>query len=1326
MTVLNNAGIRAGASGAGGGDAYQIEKSLRFNDDDSAYLSKTLSSSGNTKTYAISLWVKRGNLGKSYQSFLSNPNSSGINGVYFGFASDYLNIQEYNSSGSLAWAWQSAAQFRDTSAWYHIVAAVDTTQATEADRLKVYVNGVQVTDFYSGYPSYPTPNFVTNFNNDTLHAISKLGSVASTSYFFDGYLAEVNFIDGQAKTDSDFGETNATTGQWVPKEYSGSYGTNGFYLKFNGGGQIYSDGITGSEYGASYSKDQMFDGNTATSYLAGDSSSVTWTPAGGLAFDSTFKIESEAGGDMVFNWDGGSYTLSINGQGKALRDLSSNLTSPITSVTWTTAASAAGPYIYRIEIDGNVLIDHTDIEHDSSGNGNHFDANTLTASQLTTVGAATGGLPIHNTSGDYGGTKESGYRTDSSAGTTGGTGLVLAIPGDTTTDVHASINTGSSTKTLSTSGTVSTSTAKSKFYGTSIDMTSTTAADHWTAAASSDFNFGTGNYTIEWWHYWDDATGYQSIFDCGYTDAGGILLQSYGGIAAFWVYINGSVVIQEQLAGNANLQEWTHYALVRNGTTLTLYRNGVDIGNATSSVSTGLSDHDFHIGADEFNYYIRGYIQDFRVYKGVAKYTSAFSVVNPTESLEADVSTDSPTPFDDGGNGTGNYCTWNPLFAQTVYSNTLSQGSLKVTGTGDARGTMSFGSGKWYWEVRHDGGTLGQGYLGIIDINSHGDRVWHTSEIAATRDSGWGLYGNGQSGSSPASWSAGDIINFAVDVVNQKLFIGVNGTWTNNADPAAGTGASITGRDFSNYTPLFSDNNSDATYTANFGQRAWAYPDSVPDGFKALNTFNLDDPTIVDPSKHFDVGLDTGPNILTTALGLTDGADFVWIKDRANLTDHILFNRINDSDMDGDPHLISNDTDDEDDCGAYSAPTGNSVAWVWNAGTTNTSVSAGDLNDSAYNLDQVWTTGWSQASAGTYLSGSGLTGMTPDVLFDWPVDAHSFIPADSSGAYASGSEVTFTPNGTTGIPCSSLILKVTRGGSGPHLYVNNVDCSSSVSGTWSEQTIAMPAGHTHLKTLKFVTNSGSDYIQTGYIKVNGKYIIDDGESVTSIPTIASTYRANPTAGFSIVSYTGTGSAGTLAHGLNATPELILVKRRNDTQNWVVGHQALAAAEGLYLDTDANLTTASDFFDSHSNDSSSVFSIGNNVRTGQLNDTYVAHVWAPVEGYSKFGSYEGAWTSTAGGGVFVYCGFKPAWILVKNTEANAEDWYMWDSKRDGYNPTWQFLEAHDTDDENSSTNHGTIDIVSNGFKLRVQYAPNNTDTYIFAAFAESPFKHSNAR
>ena len=223
----SNALIGASGGQAGGGGPYEIERSLRFNSADSAYLSRTPSSAGNRKTWTWSGWVKLGKLASTanVHGHLMRVNTGPETAIRFKKDGQKDCIQFFTFSGSLTSDIQTNAVFRDHSAWYHIVVACDTTQSTSSNRVKIYVNGVLQTLSTSTYPSQ---NYDTGFNTANAHAI---GATASGSEFFDGYLTEIHLVDGQQLAASDFGEYDDNN-NWIPKGYSGSYGTNGFYLKF--------------------------------------------------------------------------------------------------------------------------------------------------------------------------------------------------------------------------------------------------------------------------------------------------------------------------------------------------------------------------------------------------------------------------------------------------------------------------------------------------------------------------------------------------------------------------------------------------------------------------------------------------------------------------------------------------------------------------------------------------------------------------------------------------------------------------------------------------------------------------------------------------------------------------------------------------------------------------------------------------------------------------------------------------------------------------------------------------------------------------------------
>ena len=196
---------------------YTIARSVRLRSSASAYLSKTPTVSGNTTTFTYSVWAKRGSLSSIQYLFWGGNNCT------FGFGvvgTDELG-GNLRGTGATNYFWNTSGVFRDPSAWYHIVWAVDTTQATDTNRLKVYVNGVQQT-LSATYCPQNTAQLSTAQRN--------IGS-ESGRYYYDGYLAEINFIDGQALTPSSFGAIS-TNGVWQPARYTGTYGTNGFYLKF--------------------------------------------------------------------------------------------------------------------------------------------------------------------------------------------------------------------------------------------------------------------------------------------------------------------------------------------------------------------------------------------------------------------------------------------------------------------------------------------------------------------------------------------------------------------------------------------------------------------------------------------------------------------------------------------------------------------------------------------------------------------------------------------------------------------------------------------------------------------------------------------------------------------------------------------------------------------------------------------------------------------------------------------------------------------------------------------------------------------------------------
>ena len=212
-----------------GDDGYNISRSVRLRSSASAFFNRTPGSAGNRQTWTWSGWVKRGGLSSTQIFFSANTNAgSDTDHTDIRFTSSDTLLVFNDASGTGTVNLNTTQVFRDPSAWYHIVVAVDTTQATASNRIKIYVNGAQITAFATS--TYPSQNVNLFVNNNINH---RIGNYQPVNLPFDGYLTEINFIDGQALTPSSFGETDVITGVWKPKKYLGTYGTNGFYLNFS-------------------------------------------------------------------------------------------------------------------------------------------------------------------------------------------------------------------------------------------------------------------------------------------------------------------------------------------------------------------------------------------------------------------------------------------------------------------------------------------------------------------------------------------------------------------------------------------------------------------------------------------------------------------------------------------------------------------------------------------------------------------------------------------------------------------------------------------------------------------------------------------------------------------------------------------------------------------------------------------------------------------------------------------------------------------------------------------------------------------------------------
>ena len=381
--------------GAGGAaaDDYTIDQSLRF--DGTSYLTRTPGSAGNSKTWTVSFWTKL-EISAEQKFFDIGTVSSSETSFAWGDGTFYFKVLASGSENT------TTSLYRDPSSWYHVVVAVDTTQATDTDRVKIYVNGEQLTDFSA--TSYPAQDSDTNMNTTKQYNIGRLER--GDQHELESYLAEYYSIDGTAYDADDFGETDSATNQWIPKDASGlTFGTNGFYQKYAGdiGAYITGDrtstvtvtasGFTPSGTIANFVNGVKAGNNTDAWYFPADVSNTDFV----IHFDMSTAVNiSEAtmnqgypwtsnthgtwqwqGSTNDSDWDDIGATFTLGGSANQVQTTLNGNTSEyryyrLLGITGTVSSS---PYIAEIEFKQGSGSFGTD----SSGNGNTFTVTNLVA-----------------------------------------------------------------------------------------------------------------------------------------------------------------------------------------------------------------------------------------------------------------------------------------------------------------------------------------------------------------------------------------------------------------------------------------------------------------------------------------------------------------------------------------------------------------------------------------------------------------------------------------------------------------------------------------------------------------------------------------------------------------------------------------------------------------------------------------------------------------------------------------------------------------------------------------------------------------------------------
>jgi hypothetical protein len=326
--------------------------------------------------------------------------------------------------------------------------------------------------------------------------------------------------------------------------------------------------------------------------------------------------------------------------------------------------------------------------------------------------------------------------------------------------------------------------------------------------------------------------------------------------------------------------------------------------------------------------------------------------------------------------------------------------------------------------------------------------------------------------------------------------------------------------------------------------------------------------------------------------------------------------------------------------------------------------------------------------------------------------------------------VTYTGTGSTLTPTSSLgfnpdlVWIKSRSAATDHALYDSVrGAQARLESNTTDAEVTSDSGVTAFNTAGFTLGTLAQ-VNTN-TATYAAWTWDAGSSTVTntAGTISSQVRANASAGFSVVTYTGTGANATVGHGLGVAPGMVIVKRRDATANWQVRHTSIAAASSIQLNLTNAAASAATVWNSTA-PSSTVFSIGTDATVNSSAATYVAYCFAPVAGYSAFGSYTG---NGSADGPMVFTNMRPRWIMIKRTNS-AFNWLIYDAARNTYNLTDLYLAPNLSSAEAIGGSSDSVDLVSNGFKIRGSGAALNASggNYIYACFAESPFQYARAR
>ena len=1432
MPIFNNA--LAGAAGQTGGAAtptdYQINRSLRFDRTAQSYLNRTPASAGNRKTFTFSCWYKKSGVNSSNRYILFNSYTSGS--VYFSLEFETEKLKVFDG-GAISGGLATNAVFRDPSAWYHIVCAVDTTDGTPANRVKLYVNGVQQT--FTG--TQPSQNSDLGINTTTSMVVGAIDA-SGIYHNLDGYLADVHFIDGQSLAATDFGQTDSDN-NWNPKEFSGTYGTNGFKLNF-------SDNSTNKALGYDQSEatpDPNPDGGMAVVTYTGTASQQSITGVGFQPDLVWLRRRDSAGNHNIQD--------SIRGASKYLQS------------DYNGAEMTSGARLASFDSDGFTL---------TSDNGGNTSGGSYVSWCWKAGGAASlnenGSLDSQvSVSTDYGFSVVT-YTGNGSTGTVGhglsSTPKWIVVKNRSAAASWFVYHVGlSSGKGLNLNNT------EAEFTPGQAGVTAVSDSTFSLGSQRGETNASSQNYVA---YCWSEVSGFSKFGS--YTGNG----SSTGPTVTTGFKARYVLIKRTDSAGNWGIYDTERGGFTDNNKTLLADTSGSEStdNNKISITSTGFSPASGYanVNANGGTY----------IYAAFAHRPGSNFDVN---NLVATAGTDGAEGMDVvtyTGNGSTQVISGLKFQPDFVWLKSRNSSSYSHNIYDSVRGAT---------KIIYSDSTAVEGTdaNGLTNFNSNGFSLGNT---AATNNNnttyvGWcwkagGTAASNTDGSITTSVSASTKYGFSIvtytgnSVNNSTIGHGLNSApkliitknrsaaynWITYSEALAATKVLALDATNAAFTPSggYYSNVGSSTYQVvqgsanltnlnNSGDNYVAYCWSEVPGFSKIDNYTGSGGTKTittgfKPAFLLIKSHDTASNwhLLDSERGSS------WLEANGSASENSNSNivvtytdsgfTVNGSNVNnsGTNYIYMAFADTPDSSGVDSlidtptnadADSGNNIG---NYCTLNplakgsaTSLSNGNLNYVGGAANQ--TLGTIGMSSGKWYwedhKISGTYGATGIALADAPLNNHpgqgnSWAYNKNGNKWHNGSQssygATWDSGDTIGIAfdadAGTLVFYkngVSQGTAftgltnGPY-FVTGAD--NSVTGYFNfgatgSFKYAPPAGYKALCTQNLTDPTiadGSDYFETKLYDGNGttqtisgfsfspdwvwiknvgatgnntlwdivrdanKRLMSDSTAAEStrtggLTTFTSdgfthgddgtgntnnnTYvawawdagtttdtnntdgtitptgvRANASAGFSIAKAT-ISSSGTIGHGLNAKPHMVFRKRMDGTSDWYVAVDTGSVEGYLLLNSAAAITSQSQNFTTTTFDAAWL---------GNSGEEWINYAFAPVAGYSAFGTYTGNGNAN---GPFVYTGFRPAFILIKGSSFTS-NWFIQDNERDGYNVNDGVALRPNLANAEDGTTTYNLDILSNGFKLRTSAADANTNnaTFVWAAFASNPFKTARAR